>query len=69
MHVKRSEQERVQQLMSMSMPEQLAKLIAFLEVSSVKGAEERMNHVVEKVTGRSPQNFDAWVEENKAAWQ
>lgn len=65
-YVKRSEQERVQQLISMSKPEQLAKLIAFLEISSAKGAEERMNHVVEKVTGRSPQNFDAWVEENKA---
>ncbi len=69
MHVKRSEQERVKQFMSLHMPEQFAKFLTSLEVSSAHGAEDRMNDVVEKVTGRPPQKFDAWVEENKFAWQ
>ena len=69
MHIKRSEQERVEQFMSTHMSEQFAKFITSIEVSSASGAEDRMNDVVEKVTGRSPKNFDAWVEENKTAWQ
>lgn len=54
-HVKLSEQERVQQFLSMHMPEQLAKFITSLEVLGANGAEDRMNDVVETVTGRLPQ--------------
>ena len=50
-------------------PEQLAGFITSLEVLSANGSEDRMNNVIELVTGRPPQKFDAWVEENKAAWQ
>lgn len=68
MHVRCSEQERIQQFMSMQMPQQLAQFVTSLEVLSANGAEDRMNDVVETVTGRPPQNLDAWVEENKTAW-
>lgn len=69
MHVKHSEQERVQQFMNMQMPEKLAQFVTSLEILGANGAEDRMNDIVETVTGRLPQKFDAWVEENKMAWQ
>ena len=68
-HVKPSEQERVQQFTSMHMQEQLAKFITSFELSTANGAEDRMNDVIETVTGRPPQKADAWVEENNTAWQ
>ena len=57
MRVKRSEQERVQNFMSMHMPEQFARFMTSLEVSSANGMEDRMNDAVENVTGRPPQGM------------
>ena len=68
-HVKLSEEQRVRRYLDVGMPEHYAKMLTYLEVTTANGAEERSNGVVERVTGRPPQKFDAWVEENKAAWQ
>ena len=57
MRVKRSERERVQNFMSMHMPEQFARFMTSLEVSSANGMEDRMNDAVENVTGRPPQGM------------
>ena len=47
-HLKRSEHERIEQFMSMPMPEQIAKLVTSLEVSNANEAEIRVNDVVKK---------------------
>ena len=48
------------------MPEHYAKFLASLEVRNANEREETMNDDVEKVTGRPPQKFDVFVQENKA---
>ena len=66
MHVKVSETERVQQYLDKGLPEFYAKFLTSLEVGSAGGMEERVTDDVERVTGRPPQKFDDWVQENKA---
>lgn len=68
-HVKLSEEEQVKKGLSMGLPEQYAKFLAWLEAQTATGAEERSDDSVERVTGRPPQTFDAWVQQNKATWQ
>lgn len=51
------------------MPKHYAKFLAFLEAGSATGMEERSNDAVQRVTGRPPMNFDAWVQQNKTAFQ
>jgi festuclavine dehydrogenase len=51
------------------MPEHLAKILSALEASAADRKSETTNGVVEKVSGRPPQKFDSWVQENKVAWQ
>ena len=53
---------------STGIPEGVARFMASLEVMSANGAEDVMNDTVEQVTGRKPQTFDAWVQENKNVW-
>lgn len=68
-HVKLSQEQSVQRYLSLGLPEHYAKVLSSLEVASAHGTEERMNDAVETLTGRPPQNFDAWVQQNKKAWQ
>ncbi|MCJ1464741.1 hypothetical protein MMC07_003354 [Pseudocyphellaria aurata] len=68
-HVKISEEERAQKHQSEGMLEHVAKFLAWLEGRSAGGSEERLDDSVVKVTGRPPQTFDAWVQQNKATWQ
>lgn len=42
--------------------------MASLETLTAEKREERMNDTVEKVTGRPPQTFDSFVQENKSVW-
>ena len=49
-------------------PEPRAQFMATLESLTADKREERMNDVVEKVTGRPPQTFDVFVQENKSVW-
>lgn len=69
LHIKLSEEERVQSFQSMGVPEHLAKYLALIETQSAGGSEERLNDLVENKTGRPPLTFDAWVQQNKATWQ
>lgn len=68
-HVKLTEEQRTQQLIGDGLPEHYAKFLTFLEVSAAQGAEDRMDDAVERVTGRPPQNFDAFAQQHMAAWQ
>ena len=69
MHVKLSEEDRVKQLLDVGVPEHYAIFLTSLEAGTAGGMEERSNDVVEKVTGRPAQTFDAWVQQNKVVWQ
>ena len=51
------------------MSEYLATFLAWIEADSAGGSQEKSDDSVEKVTGRPPKSFDAWLEENKATWQ
>lgn len=67
-HVKLTGDEAVEYNLKIGFPESYAKWVSSLEVGTAKSGENRSNHVVEEVTGRPPQSFDAWLEENKKAW-
>ncbi len=68
-HVKLSQEERVRHYVDrFGLPQYLANLLAGLEAKGAKGGEERMNDVVERVTGRKAKTFDEFVRENKGAW-
>jgi len=49
--------------------ESAAKFMNYIEFQTASGGEERMNDVVERLTGRPSQKLDDWVDENKSAWQ
>lgn len=68
-HVKLTEEQRTQKFLKFGMPEHYANFLTFLEASAARGEEERMNDAVERVTGRPPQKFDSFVQQNKAVWQ
>jgi hypothetical protein len=69
LHVKCSGEQITQRWLNLGLPEPTAKFMAYLETGSAGGMEERSNDAVEQVTGRPPLTFDAWVEQNKTAWQ
>ena len=70
MHVKLSEQEKVQRFLDQGMPEHMARLLTMLEVKTAEGAESQVvsSDAIEKVTGRRAQTFDEWVGENRGVW-
>jgi hypothetical protein len=67
-NVKLTKEDSVKKWMASGTPEPTAQFMATLETMTAAGTEERMNDVVEKVTGRPPQTFDSFVQENKSAW-
>ena len=67
-HVKLSEEDSVKHYQALGMPDDVAKFMTSLEVKTANGGEHKMNDTVEQVTGRKPQTFDAWVQENKNVW-
>ena len=69
MHVKLTEEQSFHRYLKLSMPEYVAKILTSVEVAAADRKSEMINDVVEKVAGRPPQKFDAWVQENKMAWQ
>ena len=68
-HARVSEEESEQRYLKMGFPEHYAKLATSIEVRCAGGMEDRMSDAVETVTGRPPQKFDAWVQENMMIWQ
>ncbi|TAQ87955.1 hypothetical protein B7494_g3713 [Chlorociboria aeruginascens] len=68
-HVKLNDEERCRGRMSEGLSENTARFLTSLETSTARGSEERMNDVVERITGRAPRYFDTFAEENKTVWQ
>lgn len=67
-HIKLSEEEKVQRQLKNGVPEFFARFLTYLEVTTARGDENRLNEVVKQVTGRSPQTFDQFALEAKEAW-
>lgn len=67
-HVKQSEEARVNKYQELGIPEHRAKLLSKLEVETSKGGNQ-INGDVERVTGKRPQDLDAWIQENLTVWQ
>lgn len=68
-HVKVSEEERVQKLTAEGWPEGVPHLLAWVESQMALGLDERLDDAVEKVTGRPPQKIDTFLQDNKSTWQ
>ena len=68
-HVKLTEEQRIEKFLSFGMPEHYARFLTFLEGSVAKGEEERMNDAVERVTGRPPQDFASFAQQHETVWQ
>ena len=68
-HIKLSEEQKLQCLLGSDRPEYLVKLLASLEVAAANGSESSLNNAVKSVTGRPPQNFDAWMQQIRSLWQ
>ncbi|KAI0848997.1 putative ergot alkaloid A [Daldinia vernicosa] len=67
-HVKMSGEELVKMLESTGMPTEDAKMLAEMDSMVKDGVEERLNHVVEEVTGTPPVCFKDFAVRNRAAW-
>ncbi|KAI9799637.1 MAG: hypothetical protein M1833_003952 [Piccolia ochrophora] len=67
-NVKLTGDKSAERYVGLGMPEHYAKFLSFLEVGAAGGMEDNLNDTVERVTGRPPQKFDDWVQQNKRAW-
>ena len=61
MHVKITKEQMSHSLVSHGLPKHLAKFLASIKAATANGAEERMNDVVEQVTGQPPKSFDTFA--------
>ncbi|OTA81175.1 hypothetical protein M434DRAFT_380496 [Hypoxylon sp. CO27-5] len=67
-HVNLSEGELAERLQSAGMPAEDAKMLAEMDTMIKNGAEDRLNHVVEEVTGTLPLSFHDFAVREKGAW-
>ncbi|KAL9044798.1 MAG: hypothetical protein Q9214_002087, partial [Letrouitia sp. 1 TL-2023] len=67
-HVKISKADIVAMYKEAGLPEPVAELVVTMEDLTSQGVEERMNDVVEKVTGQKPKSFDDMIGENLGVW-
>jgi festuclavine dehydrogenase len=68
-HVKISEEEAYERFVKFGMSEYISRFLANIEVGTANGAENFAGNDVEKVTGKAPETFEAWVADNKAAFE
>ena len=50
------------------MPAEYSHMLARMDTMIANGAEERLNDVVEEITGEKPRSFRDFAEANKACW-
>ncbi|KXJ91368.1 hypothetical protein Micbo1qcDRAFT_195479 [Microdochium bolleyi] len=63
-----TEQELMERHISFGLPKEYAPILASLDTIIRNGAEDRINNLVEEVTGRRPRSFRQFVEEEKETW-
>ncbi|RAL15197.1 festuclavine dehydrogenase easG [Aspergillus homomorphus CBS 101889] len=67
-HTDLSEAEYAKRLEATGMPPDDATMLAGMETMIKEGAEERLNDVVQQVTGAGPMSFDQFVAREKDCW-
>ncbi|KAI1214328.1 putative ergot alkaloid A [Annulohypoxylon truncatum] len=67
-HVNLSKGELVKRLESTGMPTEDAEMLAEMDIAIKNGAEDRLNHVVEEVTGTLPLSFRDFAVREKEVW-
>ncbi|KAE8351817.1 agroclavine dehydrogenase [Aspergillus coremiiformis] len=67
-HVQLSEAGMAQRLESTGMPTEDAQMLAGMDTLIKNGAEDRLNQVVEEVTGIPPQSFSDFAVQEKRTW-
>ncbi len=70
LHVKVTREQVKQRYITNGLPQPLAEMLAWVEEQTAQGVGENTNpsDAVERVTGRAPLTFDAFLEQNRAAW-
>lgn len=67
-HINVPPEQRRAAMLGAGFPEFLADFLVKTEIGSAKGEDDLSNDEVERVTGRPPMTFDAFVRENKKIW-
>lgn len=68
MHKKLSEAEHVAFLKASGIPDDYAAMLAGMDTAVANGVEDRLNDVVENVTGRAPRTFREFAVASKRKW-
>jgi len=70
LHVKEAREQVKQRYITFGVQQSRAEMLAWLEERTAQGARENTNpsDAVERVTGKAPLTFDAFLEQNRAAW-
>ena len=64
-HANVSEKEMTERFRQGGIPDEWAKVLSMLDVMVANGGEERLNDVVERITGRPPRKFRTFVKEKR----
>jgi hypothetical protein len=67
-HVKLTGLEYTNHLVSIGIPLEDARFFASMDADIENGKEDRMNSVVEEVTGQAPESFWDFVRAHKSCW-
>jgi hypothetical protein len=67
-HTKLTESELAKRLESTGMPPEDAEMLAGMDTIIKDGAEDKINHVVEEITGVPPQTFHDFAVREKENW-
>ncbi|KAL9045201.1 MAG: hypothetical protein Q9214_001723 [Letrouitia sp. 1 TL-2023] len=68
-HENYTEEQLAARYIKAGMPDSYAKMLSNLDTQVSNGLENKLNDVVENLTGRPPKTFKAFAEENKAVWK
>jgi festuclavine dehydrogenase len=64
-HVKISEQEVYERFVKFGMSDYISRFLAGIEAGTAHGGENFSGQDIERVTGKAPESFEAWIKDNK----
>ena len=67
-HTNVSQQELADWLTKRGVPDYTSNMLAELDTGIKNGMEDRLNDVVQKVTGKAPVTYKEYAEKHKDAW-
>ncbi|KAL9609667.1 MAG: hypothetical protein Q9167_005576 [Letrouitia subvulpina] len=68
-HENYTEEQLAARYIKAGMPESYAKMLSNLDTQVSNGLQNKLNDVVEVLTGRPPKSFKTFVVENKSVWE